>query len=125
MSRLLITLLLLVIVFSKVSSASPLIDMCTKELIAKRGFKSESLKVSEVSNLKPSKISSYVDRKANDGSMMDPSQMFMSSGKGKKSPMEQVAEAMYLADKHPQSTFVAFHLFGETSDGKKLKICLL
>ena len=34
--------------------------------------------------------------------------------------MEQVAEAMRLADKHPESTFIAFHLNGETSMGKKL-----
>ena len=102
------------------SSANPLVERCTKELTATRGFKTGSLKVSEVKNLKPSEVSIFVDMKANDGSMRDPSQMFTSSGKRKKSPMEQVAEAMRLADKHPESTFIAFHLNGETSDGKKI-----
>ena len=84
-----------------VSSVIPLIDICTKELKETGDLKSGSLKISEVKNLKPSEITNYVDRKANDGSMRDPSQMFTSSGKRKKSPMEQVAEAMVLADKHP------------------------
>ena len=130
MKKLLVPFFLTLIIFIgsagvTASSANPLVERCTKELTATRGFKPGSLKVSEVKNLKPSEVSIFVDMKANDGSMRDPSQMFTSSGKRKKSPMEQVAEAMRLADKHPESTFIAFHLNGETSDGKKLTNMLI
>ena len=90
MKKLLVPFFLTLIIFIgsagvTASSANPLVERWTKELTATRGFKTGSLKVSEVKNLKPSEVSIFVDMKANDGSMRDPSQMFTSSGKRKKS----------------------------------------